>query len=229
MKQTHTQILFTTIFLFFVVTLLFGNVHAYELDLSGSGTYQRGNNYDTIFGGNAQLKIWKMDARAMALYTNNGDALNRRYELNVNVDYNIAERLDVFAFIILGHDSKKNRDYFGREVIGLSKTLFEQLDLKYSLGVGHKQENKNHISVLSQRLKWHSEDEWHDLLMVMWHTTNLKHWQDYEASGEIIFRLKPTKSWRVGLSTKYEYDNQPLDDVKNTDMLTQITLGFNFR
>lgn len=229
MKQTHTRIIFTVISVFFVATLLFGNVSAYELDLGGSGTYQRGNNHDTVFGGNARVRMWRMDARAMGLYTNNGVVLNRRYELNVNVNHNVAERLDVFAFAIVGHDSKKNRDYFSREVIGLSKTLFERLDIKYSLGVGHRQENKDHVPVLSQRLKWHSEDKWYDFLIVVWHTTNLKHWRDYEASGEIIFRLKSTKSWRVGLSTKYEYDSQPLDDVKAIDMLTQITLGFNFR
>jgi len=203
--------------------LICSTAGAFELDISGTGEIQKGNSELDHYGILNRIKFYNIETKILSDYESSKGQTFWKHEGSIHYHYELNTKWSLFAWGMIGVDSKKQIDFQSKEVIGVIYKILPWA--KYSVGIGHRNRNYDQEFVLSHRLKLKREWERYETHLTAWIFQSLEY---IETDIEAGMRVKPFANFRFGILFKNEYVSQPLGNAKTYDMSLGLEVMFNW-
>lgn len=215
-----------------------------KFKVSASGSYETGQTTIGLVGlkGRWDRTMYgqhKLLTSGEVRYKETDDASFLAFQIGSKYDYMFTPHMAFFAKISYGANEEKSLDSEDEELIGIGYDVwapyFNDPDLKYSIGIGHKGtqyagKEMEHSIVLSHRLKFEKEiTEQFSALAIAWYRHSLEDSQDYQTSLEVAGIMKKVVFGAdAKLTYKTEFDNAAPDGTEKRKNGIYFTLEWNF-
>jgi len=195
---------------------------AHELDVTALGSISGGNQESVDLGSNLRLELGNLESKAFANYQNAENKVYQQYLGSMHYAYPLGPNWSTFGEVLAERDTKQQVDFKTMEIVGAIYNIVPAFT--YSLGIGHRLENKDNSLIASHRLKWEEAIGRVEPTAIVWAYHG---YADIEIETTVGLRFRPYQTFRFGILGTHSYDSNPVAGVEKVDYSARAEFTLN--